>query len=64
VARAVKSVGDNGLYQKLLGVLLFLMAAEVNFLIFGPTFIFMNPKFNCSFVSEQVDESVACPRIS
>jgi hypothetical protein len=55
VGKAVKSVGDNGLYQKILAVLLFLIAGEVNLIVFGPTFIFMNPMFDCTFSSEHVD---------
>jgi hypothetical protein len=52
VSKALNKVGDSGTYQKWLGALLFLIAAEVNLLLFGPTFIFMNPLFNCSFVQE------------
>lgn len=32
-------------------------------LIFGATFIYMNPTFKCGFAEGNVDESIACPRI-
>lgn len=64
VTDALEKVGNQGRYQTILGFLLFFAACEVNMLFFGPTFIYMNPSFDCSFVDEPVDESIACPRIS
>jgi hypothetical protein len=55
VKNALESIGNRGRYQKLLVVFLFFIAAEVNFLLFGPTFIFMNPLFKCSFADGLVD---------
>jgi uncharacterized membrane protein YjjP (DUF1212 family) len=64
VKQALEKIGLEGKYQKMLVVFLFLIAAEANYLLFGPTFIFMNPLFKCSFTQELVDESIACDRIS
>lgn len=49
VKNALQALGFRGKYQKLLVAFLFCIAAEVNYLLFGPTFIFMNPLFECSF---------------
>jgi len=64
VKTALAAVGDQHTYQKILVVFLFLIAAEVNYLLMGPTFIFMNPLFDCSFADGLVDESQACDRLS
>ena len=63
VKKALAAIGDTGTYQKLLVAFLFFIATEVNYMLIGPTFIFMNPLFNCSFTDELVDESIACDRI-
>jgi hypothetical protein len=55
VKNALMAVGDQHLYQKLLVVFLFFLEVEVNFMLMAPTFIFMNPLFNCSFSDELVD---------
>lgn len=55
VKNALEAIGSRGKYQKLLIVYLFFIAAEVNYLLFGPTFIFMNPLFECDFTDELVD---------
>jgi len=60
VKRALEAVGNAHAYQKYLIAFLFFIAAEVNYMLMGPTFIFMNPLFNCSFSDELVDESIAC----
>jgi len=49
VQKALTVIGNRNAYQKLLIVFLFLIAGEVNYMLMGPTFIFMNPLFNCSF---------------
>jgi len=64
VQQALQAVGDRHNYQKLLVAFLFLIAAEVEFLLLGPTFIFMNPLFKCTFTDQLVDESQACSRLS
>lgn len=64
VTEDIANVGSRGKYQQILGLLLFFAGCEVNMLLFGPTFIYMNPSFNCSFVDGSVDESVSCPRIT
>ena len=63
VSDALEKVGNKGTYQTFLGILLFFINAEANMLIFGATFIYMNPTFKCGFVEGNVDESIACPRI-
>jgi hypothetical protein len=61
---ALNAVGDQHLYQKILVAFLFFIEVEVNFMLMAPTFIFMNPLFNCSFSDELVDESQACHLLS
>ena len=63
VKKALDTIGSRGTYQKLMILLMFFIAAEVNYFIMGPTFIFMNPLFRCSFTDELVDESIACDRL-
>jgi hypothetical protein len=41
--------------------LFFFLAGEVNYLLIGPSFIFMNPLFRCKGYEGVVDESIACP---
>lgn len=60
VKNALISVGDQHLYQKLLLLFLFFIEAQVTFMLMGPTFIFMNPLFKCTFSDDLVDESQAC----
>jgi hypothetical protein len=55
VAKDLEKVGSRGRYQILIGIMFFLIGAEVNMLVFGPTFIFMNPTFTCSFAEGVVD---------
>jgi len=64
VKNALCAIGDKHLYQIILVIFLFFIAAEVNYMLMGPTFIFMNPLFNCSFSNELVDEAQACNRLS
>lgn len=64
VQKALAVVGNHGAYQKILIVFLFLMAGQVDYMLLGPSFIFMNPLFECSFSNQKVDESIACPRLS
>ena len=49
VENALKKIGNRHTYQKLMVAYLFLIAGFINYLIMGPTFIFMNPLFQCSF---------------
>ena len=49
IDNALKKIGNKHAYQKLLVVYLFILAGFVNYLIIGPTFIFMNPLFQCDF---------------
>jgi hypothetical protein len=49
VDRALERVGKTGKYQKLFVVYLFFIAGFVNYLLMGPTYIFMNPVFSCTF---------------
>ena len=55
VDKAFQKIGNKHTYQKLLVVYLFIMAGFVNYLLVGPTFIFMNPLFQCNFSEELVD---------
>lgn len=64
VTDALEKVENQGRYQTILGFIVFFASCEVNMLFFGPTFIYMNPSFNYSFVEDPVDETIACPRIS
>lgn len=57
VKTALSNIGDQHTYQKILVALLFLTVVQVNYLMIGPTFIFMNPVFDCDFASGLVDES-------
>jgi hypothetical protein len=52
---ALAVVGDHHRFQKMLVVFLFLVVVGVNYLILGPTFIFMNPLFECNFTDELVN---------
>jgi hypothetical protein len=64
VKNALITIGNKHTYQKIMVVFLFFISAEVNYMLLGPTFIFMNPLFNCSFSDELVDEAQACDRLS
>jgi hypothetical protein len=64
VDRALKRIGNAHTYQKLTTAYLFVISGFLNYLLMGPTLIFMNPLFECSFSDGLVDESIACPRIS
>ena len=55
VENALKKIGNRHTYQKLMVAYLFLIAGFINYLIMGPTFIFMNPLFQCSFSNSPVD---------
>ena len=55
VTEDLQKVGSRGRYQVLIGIMFFLIGAEVNMLSFGPTFIFMNPTFTCTFTEGIVD---------
>ncbi len=52
---AIERLNSEGRYQKLVIAYLFFIAAFVNFMLIGPTFIFMNPLFQCTFQNDPVD---------
>ena len=64
VERVLSKIGNANTYQKLFIVYLFFISAFVNFMIMGPTLIYMNPLFRCTFSNDLVDESIACSRLS
>lgn len=49
IEKAFKKIGNQHTYQKLLVVYLFIIAGFVNYLLIGPTYIYMNPLFKCGF---------------
>lgn len=55
VDRALDKIGKTGTYQKLFVGYLFFIAGFVNYLLMGPTYIYMNPVFQCTFTDELVD---------
>lgn len=55
VQAALSKLNSEGLYQKLMILYLFFIAAFINYMLMGPTLTFMNPLFNCSFSSELQD---------
>ena len=64
VERVLDKIGKVGKYQKLLVAYLFFIAGFVNYLLMGPTYIYMNPVFQCTFADDLVDESIACDRLT
>lgn len=47
IEQAVVAVGNKGRYQKILMGFLILCYIELGLMLFGSTFIFMNPEFDC-----------------
>lgn len=60
VKRALEHIGNKGRYQWVVFFIMLMLNAFVNLIIVGPTFIFMNPLFECTGHDGLVDESVAC----
>lgn len=56
IQQAVASVGDKGPYQKILMGFLILCYIELGLIMFGSTFVFMNPQFDCPGLSDNPSE--------
>ena len=57
-------MGENAKYQKILLVFSTFMSFCITYSLLGCPFIFMNPLFTCSFTDKEVQEDIACPKIS
>ena len=57
VRKVLEKIGDKGRYQWTAFFILFMINGFINFLLVGPTFIYMNPLFKCPNFDEPIDES-------
>ena len=62
IQKAVEAVGDKGAYQKILMGFLIFCYIEIGLMLFGSTFVFMNPQFTCPGMKNP-SEDQACPII-
>ena len=62
VQQSVNLIGDKGMYQKILMGFLILCYIELGLMLFGSTFVFMNPEFTCPGYDNPSEEE-ACPII-
>ena len=63
IQQAIASIGDRGRYQKILMGYLIFCYIELGLIMFGSTFVFMNPQFDCPGLPENPSEEQACPVI-
>lgn len=62
IQKAVEAIGDKGTYQKILMGFLICCYIELGLMLFGSTFVFMNPIFDCPGL-DNPSEDEACPII-
>jgi hypothetical protein len=54
ILNALILAGDSHKYQKIMVLCMFLIWIEFNYLILGPTLIYMDPTFHCSSTGDRV----------
>lgn len=52
IKEAIELAGNEGKYQKWLIVLFSLLWIEINFFLVGPSYIYMNPSFQCRGIKQ------------
>ena len=63
IQKGVELIGNKGIYQKILMGFLICCYIELGLMLFGSTFVFMNPIFDCGPAYDNPSEDEACPII-